>query len=418
MKHLLIPIGLGLALCNTARADFNPIALTAGSYTKDMVIEHTAAASPGGAATTASMDAGTGNTGYSWYEKGYDASAPLTGLPTAGSTFASGAFPTHHYTMAPSYTANNAALIDSSHSATLTPSSPAAFGALSFLSSAGNGPVTIAYTVHHADSTTESGNFDSKDWFGNSPVAYTANGRADVQTGAFDNVNNNNPRLYTVDIGLANGASPVTSIDLSWDASNTGSGAAAVFAVSGQAPGPVTLGQTIQWGLTITKINNSHPPEVITNSDGSLNIIAGGGDTYGAPDSFTYAYQQVTGDFDIRVQVMNVMSTVTDHGGSIAPKGSLMVRSSLDGTANDMQINATPRAPYAVDGHIETIGRVVLANDTDDLPGRGLNYGPGGGVTATFQGDTTDLGASTYPDVWLRVQRQGERLMSYYASDN
>src|SRR6266404_5044450 len=226
MKHVLIPIVLGFALCDAARADFNPIALTAGSYTKDMVIEHNAPATPSGASTTASMDAGTGNTGYSWYEQGYNAGAAGTGLPVAGSTFASATFPTHHYTMPPSYAANNAALIDSSHSATLTPAAPAAFGALSFLTSAGNGPVTIAYIIHHADSSTESGTFDSKDWFSNTPVGapvgVNANGRVDVQSGSFDNVNINNPRLYSADIGLGNRTSPVTSIDLSFDPSNTG----------------------------------------------------------------------------------------------------------------------------------------------------------------------------------------------------
>ena len=101
MKSTLIPAALLLILANAARADFNPVALTAGSYTKDMVVEHNAPATPSGASTTASMDAGTGNTGYSWYEQGYNTGAPGTGLPTAGSTFASATFPTHHYTMPP-----------------------------------------------------------------------------------------------------------------------------------------------------------------------------------------------------------------------------------------------------------------------------------------------------------------------------
>src|SRR6266403_906205 len=154
MKHVLIPIVLGFALCDAARADFNPIALTAGSYTNDMVVEHNAPATPSGASTTASMDAGTGNTGNSWYEQGYNAGAPGTGLPTAGSTFASATFPTHHYTMPPSYAANHAALIDSTRRATLTPAASAAFAAPSLLTSAGNGPGIIAFTVHHADTST------------------------------------------------------------------------------------------------------------------------------------------------------------------------------------------------------------------------------------------------------------------------
>src|SRR6266403_876746 len=67
--------------------------------------------------------------------------------------------------------------------------------------------------------------------------------------------------------------------------------------------------QQIKGGLTLLNINNPITPIVVTNGDGSISITAGGGDTYGAPDSFTYAYQQVTGDFDVCVQVMNVTAT-------------------------------------------------------------------------------------------------------------
>ena len=58
--------------------------------------------------------------------------------------------------------------------------------------------------------------------------------------------------------------------------------------------------QSIQWGLTLTNINNPITPIVVTNGDGSVSITGGGGDAYDNPDSITYAYQQVTGDFDIR----------------------------------------------------------------------------------------------------------------------
>src|SRR5258708_26782534 len=87
--------------------------------------------------------------------------------------------------------------------------------------------------------------------------------------------------------------------------------------------------QQIKWGLTLVNINNPITPIVVTNGDGSISITAGGGDTYGSPDSFTYAYQQVTGDFDVCVQVMNV--TATDPVGQDTPKGALMLRSSLAG---------------------------------------------------------------------------------------
>src|SRR5947209_7813773 len=93
----------------------------------------------------------------------------------------------------------------------------------------------------------------------------------------------------------------------------------------------VASAQTIQWGLTVTNINNPITPIMVTNGDGSVSITAGGGDTYGAPDSFTYAYQKLTNDFDIRVRIINV--TATDPQGQDSPKASLMVRSSLDPAA-------------------------------------------------------------------------------------
>ena len=161
-----------------------------------------------------------------------------------------------------------------------------------------------------------------------------------------------------------------------------------------------------KWGLTVFNINNPITPIVATNSDGSISITAGGGDTYDNPDSFTYAYQQVTGDFDIRVQVINVVPTDPVDGDS--SKGALMVRASLDSVAADFQMNATPLLPASRNGEIESIARMSSTGGTDDIPGRMQKYG----------GDCTDAGYATYPDCWLRVQRQGERLISYFATAN
>ena len=222
-----------LVVTPAGAATFVPIPLTSGSYNQDLVVEHTAPAVPANAHTTASMDAGTGNTGNSWYEKGYDASAPTTGLPAAGATITNASASDHLYTFAPSYTAANVAYVDSSHTATIIPVSTYFFSALSFLTSAGHGPIIIDYTVHHADGTSETGAFNSPDWFFNSPVAWCAQGRVDVATGSFNNVNNNNPNLYAEDINLTNTTSLITRINLNWDAANPAGGVAAVFAVSG-----------------------------------------------------------------------------------------------------------------------------------------------------------------------------------------
>src|SRR5882672_2158907 len=123
MKRLLISSALASALAGAARADFNPISLTPGSFTQDMVVERNAPHAP--PLTTATMDSGAGNTGYTWYEIGYDQAAPATGIPQHGTTFTSESAVDHSYGMAPSYLTNDAVLIDSSvPSATLTSTSP------------------------------------------------------------------------------------------------------------------------------------------------------------------------------------------------------------------------------------------------------------------------------------------------------
>ncbi len=180
---------------------------------------------------------------------------------------------------------------------------------------------------------------------------------------------------------------------------------------------------TIQWGLTLTNIHNPTPTTVVTNGDGSISITTGGGDTYGHPDSFTYAYQQVSGDFDIRVRIINC--TAVDAATQNSPKASLMVRESLDPDSYDFMINALPLAPSTRYGQIESIGRLDTNTDTDDIEGRNLNYGGYSGTgganndfNPVYGGDTTDTNYCTYPDVWLRIQRQGNKFMSYFACTN
>ena len=228
----LIPV-LSFALLGAAvaRADFDPIPLTPGSFNQDIVVEKTAT-SPGGRSTTASMDAGTNNTGASWYEVGYNTSAPATGIPAAGSTFTHATFADHSYQMAPSYTAPNALLIAPGQvtNATLQLSAPATYATLSLLAAGGNGGITMNYTVHFDDATTQTGSVVIGDWFNGSDPAWTANGRVNVGTFTFDNVNNNNPRLNSYDLAISNPNAAITSVDFSYA---SGGGRSAVLALSG-----------------------------------------------------------------------------------------------------------------------------------------------------------------------------------------
>src|SRR5262249_10722698 len=141
--------------------------------------------------------------------------------------------PDHRYVLAPSYLANNAVLLTSNApSAALTLSTPAAYLGLSFLMAAGNGPVNLDCLVRHANGASESHPFLLPDWSCKAPLALLANGRVSVTSKTISSLNANDPRLYGVDIPLANPSSPVTNIVLTWQSGASGANAV-IFAVSG-----------------------------------------------------------------------------------------------------------------------------------------------------------------------------------------
>src|SRR6266850_8486155 len=236
LRSVVLWLGLMVVPIRIARADYAPIALTSGSYNQDVVVENTAPAPVvAGGYTTASMDNGVANSMYSWYEQGYNTTNPTTGLPLAGAIFTHQNAADHQYRMAPGYASNNAVLLDSvATSATLTLTTPLAFTRLSFLESGGHNGVSFNYTVHHQNGTTESGSGSIPDWFSGASPAYTANGRVDVGTFAFDNVNNSNPKLFSLDVTLLNSSNPVTSVDFNY-VSGTGHGV--IMALSGSTGG-------------------------------------------------------------------------------------------------------------------------------------------------------------------------------------
>jgi hypothetical protein len=223
---------------------FTPTTVT--GYNQDLVVE--ASAVRNGFlddVTTATMANGTDNIRHTWYEQGYYPAAPQTGLPAAGSALISQTASDHQFLLPPSYTNNNAILVDSSsNAAVLTPASPARVSVLSFLTAAGNGPATLRCVVNYSEGVAETNSFIAPDWFDASPAAFAANGRVSISTKVVDAVNAGAPRLFAVDVPLSHTASVVTNIVLTFLGS--GNAHAVVLAVSGAplaSPRPVlTIG--------------------------------------------------------------------------------------------------------------------------------------------------------------------------------
>ena len=237
-KSVFLPLGLALSLASLARADYNPIPLTPGSFNADVVVEKTAP-KPLQAYSNATLDGGPNNNGDTFYEQGY-ASFPLapgavaTGVPHPGVIFTAVSDVNHSFQMAPDYTTNNALLIGNYTgytNGTLTLTTPTAFTKLSFVGAAGNGPVNTTVVIHHADGSIETNALAVQDWFGGSLIAWYPQGRVNVD-GGLDNfaaTTGTNPHLGYTDVTLTDTVNAVTSIEVQY---NSG-GRAGIFAVAG-----------------------------------------------------------------------------------------------------------------------------------------------------------------------------------------
>lgn len=179
---------------------------------------------------------------FTYYEVGY-APAPHagTGLPAAGTTITSVTQGDHSYQFAPTYTANDAVILDTAvPSATITLTTPAVCSGLSFMGSAGNGPVVVNYTVNYASGAPDTGSLSVPDWFGTGQEVLNVEGRVDG-TGvnlqfpgtAGGNPVGNAPYLLSTDISLVN-TDKVVSINLTYVSGGGTFATATILAVSGQ----------------------------------------------------------------------------------------------------------------------------------------------------------------------------------------
>lgn len=222
----------------TAGGAFTPI--LGSGYNADVVVEAAAAErwnlAGVTAPTTGSMDGGTANTGWSWFEQGYYAPSNTFGLPAPGQIITAETAADHQFRMPPAYDQANAILLTAADipTHTVTLATPGAYSGLSLLGASGGGSTSVEVVLHHQDGTVKTNLVGVPDWFNNSAVAWTSYGRINVEGGYFGNINTSNPRLYYIDMVVGNSASPITSIDFNFMST---ANRAAIFAISGTAGG-------------------------------------------------------------------------------------------------------------------------------------------------------------------------------------
>lgn len=164
---------------STDGVTFSPIAVT--GYDHDGIIEATAPATFGAGSTAYTgvltnngtycnftMDGGIYPVNWTWYEQGYYASYPNSGLPAAGSTITSATQPSIQYTLPPTYVGNCAVCLSSNiPSATITFASPTTAGSLALLAGGGNQGTrhNLQVVTQFQDGSSETNWITMRDWF-------------------------------------------------------------------------------------------------------------------------------------------------------------------------------------------------------------------------------------------------------------
>ena len=154
------------------------------------------------------MDTGTAKTFNTWYESGLPGGAG-GGCP-GGRRLHRAADPSAQFLLAP-YTGPNALFLGQDNpTGTLTFATPAAFHELTILTSSGLGTSTspvLGLTLHFADGTSAISGLSvvSPDWFNNGPAALIRRGRVNVDTGLFNSLGADNPRIYQESVNLPDG---------------------------------------------------------------------------------------------------------------------------------------------------------------------------------------------------------------------
>ncbi|HQY89876.1 MAG TPA: hypothetical protein PK402_14585, partial [Tepidisphaeraceae bacterium] len=136
--------------------------------------------------------------------------------------------------------------------------------------------------------------------------------------------------------------------------------------------------------LSATNVGGSSGSTSTVTPNVSYNLTGSGADINNRTDQFRYLRRQLTGDFDVRVKIDSITAATTNA------MAGLMIRDTLD--ANSRNIFAKVKK----DGSLSTSYRSST----------------GGGTSMIANG------SSTFPNVYLRVTREGNVFTTYYSVDS
>jgi hypothetical protein len=125
-------------------------------------------------------------------------------------------------------------------------------------------------------------------------------------------------------------------------------------------------------------------------------IIAGGADIWGKSDQFHFVFKEISGDFDIAVRVESFMPA------HLYSKAGIMIRETLDASS--------PHMMFFVFYNNETRNHNLGAYEVQF---RSVAGGDCQSIYPAVKPPAPPEFPAAYPNSWLRVERRGDRFMTY-----
>ena len=146
-------------------------------------------------------------------------------------------------------------------------------------------------------------------------------------------------------------------------------------------------------GFTFLDVGDVAAPGIVFGcSSNRTQVLARGADIWGFNDSFNFLYQEIEGDFDVRLRMENVSLV------NAATRGGLMVREDASPGSRNVYVGTYPANG---DNHWVATARTTPDGDTIILPG----------------GYVTRDASFAFPNAWVRLKRVGQTFTTHYGSN-
>lgn len=161
------------------------------------------------------------------------------------------------------------------------------------------------------------------------------------------------------------------------------------------------------WQLDqFARVGDGPTGAVTNNGGGNYTLDAGGGDIWAASDSFSFAYTEVTGDFDVKVRIEKVEAVARWC------KIGIMARETLAGDSRYF-FNRVAPAGRMLDDRNDGVNDWRVMYRTGLLNNGGVN----GGEHEEIDG-SNPYGAPQFPYCWSRIVRRGNVFYASNSVDN